>query len=131
MPFKRLFRDKYAGSTPENASVVRTLFDLFFLLFLFCLLLFRLLFSLLTYCFYRTVLIQSVLCSLFLCQSAPAKPAFEDDFEFVGRGPKYLDSPFDNDASLFKEDKEASSSFTARQFGKDEKTSFHSSKVTA
>jgi len=61
-------------------------------------------------------------------KSAPAKPAFEDDFEFVGRGPKYLDSPFDNDASLFKEDKDASASFAARQFGKDEKTSFHSSK---
>ena len=30
MPFKRLFKDKYAGSLPENASVVRTLFDLFF-----------------------------------------------------------------------------------------------------
>ena len=29
MPFKRRFRDKYAGSSPENASVVRTLFDLF------------------------------------------------------------------------------------------------------
>ena len=28
MPFKRLFKDKY--SLPENASVVRTLFDLFF-----------------------------------------------------------------------------------------------------
>ena len=28
MPFKRLFKDKYAGSSPENASVVRTLFDL-------------------------------------------------------------------------------------------------------
>ena len=31
MPFKRRFKDKYAGSSPENASVVRTLFDLFFL----------------------------------------------------------------------------------------------------
>ena len=30
MSFKRLFQDKYAGSSPENASVVRTLFDLFF-----------------------------------------------------------------------------------------------------
>ena len=30
MPFKRRFKDKYAGSSPENASVVRTLFDLFF-----------------------------------------------------------------------------------------------------
>ena len=29
MPFKRQFKDKYAGSSPENASVVRTLFDLF------------------------------------------------------------------------------------------------------
>ena len=29
MPFKRRFKDKYAGSLPENASVVRTLFDLF------------------------------------------------------------------------------------------------------
>ena len=29
MPFKRRFKDKYAGSSPENASVVRTLFDLF------------------------------------------------------------------------------------------------------
>ena len=29
MPFKRRFIDKYAGSSPENASVVRTLFDLF------------------------------------------------------------------------------------------------------
>ena len=29
MPFRRRFKDKYAGSTPENASVVRTLFDLF------------------------------------------------------------------------------------------------------
>ena len=29
MPFKSLFKDKYAGSSPENASVVRTLFDLF------------------------------------------------------------------------------------------------------
>ena len=29
MPFKRLFEDKYVGSSPENASVVRTLFDLF------------------------------------------------------------------------------------------------------
>ena len=28
MPFKRRFKDKYAGSSPENASVVRTLFDL-------------------------------------------------------------------------------------------------------
>ena len=28
MPFKRLFKDKYAGSSPENASVVRTLFEL-------------------------------------------------------------------------------------------------------
>ena len=32
MLFKRLFKDKYAGSSPENASVVRTLFDLFFLI---------------------------------------------------------------------------------------------------
>ena len=31
MSFKRLFKDKYAGSSPENASVVRTLFDLFLL----------------------------------------------------------------------------------------------------
>ena len=30
MPFKRLFKDNYAGSSPENASVVRTLFDLFY-----------------------------------------------------------------------------------------------------
>ena len=30
MPFKRRFKDKYAGSSPENASVVLTLFDLFF-----------------------------------------------------------------------------------------------------
>ena len=30
MPCKRRFKDKYAGSSPENASVVRTLFDLFF-----------------------------------------------------------------------------------------------------
>ena len=30
MPFDRIFKDKYAGSLPENASVVRTLFDLFF-----------------------------------------------------------------------------------------------------
>ena len=30
MPFKSLVKDKYAGSPPENASVVRTLFDLFF-----------------------------------------------------------------------------------------------------
>ena len=29
MPFKRRFKDKYAVSSPENASVVRTLFDLF------------------------------------------------------------------------------------------------------
>ena len=29
MAFKRRFKDKYAGSSPENASVVRTLFDLF------------------------------------------------------------------------------------------------------
>ena len=29
MPFKRLFKDKYAGSLPENASAVRTLLDLF------------------------------------------------------------------------------------------------------
>ena len=29
MPFKRLFKVRYAGSSPENASVVRTLFDLF------------------------------------------------------------------------------------------------------
>ena len=28
MPFKRRFKDKYAGSLPEKASVVRTLFDL-------------------------------------------------------------------------------------------------------
>ena len=28
MPFIRRFKDKYAGSSPENASVVRTLFDL-------------------------------------------------------------------------------------------------------
>ena len=27
MLFKRLFKDKYAGSPPENASVVRTLFS--------------------------------------------------------------------------------------------------------
>ena len=32
MPFKRLFKVKYAGSSPENASVVRTLFNLFFFL---------------------------------------------------------------------------------------------------
>ena len=31
MPFKRRFKDKYAGSSPENASFVRTLFDLLFL----------------------------------------------------------------------------------------------------
>ena len=30
MPFKRRFTDKYTGSLPENASVVRTLFDLFY-----------------------------------------------------------------------------------------------------
>ena len=30
MPFKRRFKDKYADSSPENASVVRTLFDLFY-----------------------------------------------------------------------------------------------------
>ena len=30
MAFKRQFKDKYAGSSPENASAVRTLFDLFF-----------------------------------------------------------------------------------------------------
>ena len=29
MPLKWLFKDKYVGSSPENASVVRTLFDLF------------------------------------------------------------------------------------------------------
>ena len=29
MPFKRLFKDKHADSSPENASVVRTLFNLF------------------------------------------------------------------------------------------------------
>ena len=29
MPFKGQFKDKYVGSLPENASVVRTLFDLF------------------------------------------------------------------------------------------------------
>ena len=29
MPFKRQFKDKYAGSLPENASVVRTLLHLF------------------------------------------------------------------------------------------------------
>ena len=29
MPLKIRFKDKYAGSSPENASVVRTLFDLF------------------------------------------------------------------------------------------------------
>ena len=29
MPFGRRFKDKYAGSSPENASVVRTLYDLF------------------------------------------------------------------------------------------------------
>ena len=29
MPFKRRLKDKYAGSSPENVSVVRTLFDLF------------------------------------------------------------------------------------------------------
>ena len=29
MPFKRRFKDKYAGSSPENASVVQTLFDFF------------------------------------------------------------------------------------------------------
>jgi len=61
-------------------------------------------------------------------KSAPVKSSFEDDFEFVGRGPKYLDSPFDSEASLFKEEKEHSSSFTAKQFGKDDKTNFHSSK---
>ena len=31
MPFKRRFKDKYAGSSTKNASVVRTLFDLFLL----------------------------------------------------------------------------------------------------
>ena len=35
MPFKRQFKDKYAGSSPENASVVRTQFDLFLCFFLF------------------------------------------------------------------------------------------------
>ena len=30
MLIQRRFKDKYAGSSPENASVVRTLFDLFF-----------------------------------------------------------------------------------------------------
>ena len=35
MPFKRRFKDKYADSSPENASVVRTLFDLFSCYFLF------------------------------------------------------------------------------------------------
>ena len=29
MPFDRQFKNKYAGRPPENASVVRTLFDLF------------------------------------------------------------------------------------------------------
>ena len=33
MLFKRLFKDKYMGSSPENAFVVRTLFDLFHRLF--------------------------------------------------------------------------------------------------
>jgi len=64
-------------------------------------------------------------------KSAP-KSTFEDDFEFVGRGPKYLDSPFDNEASLFnKEEKDSpsstSSSFNAK-FGQIEKANFHSSK---
>ena len=31
MPFERRFRGKYAGRSPENASVVRTLFDLLLL----------------------------------------------------------------------------------------------------
>ena len=30
MPFKRRFKDTYASSSPENASVVRTLFDLLY-----------------------------------------------------------------------------------------------------
>ena len=34
MPFKRRLKDKYAGSSPKNASVVRTLFDLFINTFL-------------------------------------------------------------------------------------------------
>ena len=29
MTFKRLFKDKYADNSPENASVVQTLFGLF------------------------------------------------------------------------------------------------------
>ena len=53
----------------------------------------------------------------------------KDDFEFVGRGPKYLDSPFtDNDSSLFKDAKE-DASFTTKQFGASDKANFHSSKV--
>ena len=38
MPFKRQFKDEYTGSSPENASVVQTLFDLFFV---FCFYLFH------------------------------------------------------------------------------------------
>ena len=74
-------------------------------------------------CSFSEILIKS---------SAPVvKSSFEDDFEFVGRGPKYLDSPFDNsEASLFnKDDKDNSPSFTSRQFGKDDRANFHSSKV--
>ena len=57
------------------------------------------------------------------------KSNFEDDFEFVGRGPKYLDSPFDNDSSPFKDVKE-DFSFASKQFGTSDKSNFHSSKVT-
>lgn len=55
------------------------------------------------------------------------KSNFEDDFEFVGRGPKYLDSPFDNDSSPFKDVKE-DFSFASKQFGTSDKSNFHSSK---
>jgi len=60
-------------------------------------------------------------------KKSPPKSAFEDDFEFIGRGPKHLDSPFDNDADLFKDAKD-DSSFAAKQFGASDKANFHSSK---
>lgn len=59
-------------------------------------------------------------------KKSASKSSFEDDFEFIGRGPKYLESPFES----LKEDR----SFSAREFGNlnnggDAKSGiFHSSK---
>ena len=64
MPFKSRFKDKYAGSSPENASVVRTLFDLFY-------------FRLLPFHFSDTVSRKTL---FFLTQTLNA--AFAPDYDF-------------------------------------------------